>query len=60
MMMTGPVLAGTKVVSARADQTGGGPGFKVIKGIPKGLSAPGDGALADNTLYVFPNVRASR
>jgi hypothetical protein len=54
MMMADPVLAGTKIVSARAAQSGGGPEFKVIVGVPKGLGAAGDGALADNTLYVFP------
>lgn len=54
VMMAGPVLAGTKVVSARAVQANGGAEFRVIAGVPKGLREAGDGSLADNTLYVFP------
>ena len=61
-MAAGPLLADTRVLSAKAMQVEGGPAFRIVSGIPRGLTRKGvttvgDGALADNTIYVFPEAQ---
>jgi hypothetical protein len=59
LLAAAPALAQTKILSATAQRVEGGPAFKVVTGIPKvltrdGVTTVGDGALAENTIYVFP------
>jgi hypothetical protein len=58
MLGASPSLAETKIVSAALQRVEGGPTFKVVTGIPGGLkqngiTTVGDGALSENTIYVF-------
>jgi hypothetical protein len=59
MLAASPSLAETKIVSAALQRVQNGPPFKMITGIPRGLkrdgiTTVGDGALAANTIYAFP------
>lgn len=61
-MAAGPALADTRVLSAKAKRVEGGPAFRVVTGIPKGLkrqgvTTVGDGALAQDTIYLFPEAQ---
>ncbi len=54
-----PAAAATKVTSASAANLGGAEPFRVVTGIPaaltrEGRTSVGDGALAKNTIYAFP------
>lgn len=57
-----PALAETKILSITAQQVEGGPVFTFVNGIPKaltrdGVTTVGDGALAENTIYIFPEAQ---
>jgi hypothetical protein len=59
VLLSFPAAAGTRVVSASGIQTGSGAELRAMTGIPRALTrndgtVVGDGALATDTLYVFP------
>lgn len=58
ILTAAPVLAETNILSLAAQQVKGGPRFATVNGIPKALTRDGqtvvgDGALTENTIYVF-------
>ena len=59
VLAASPVLAKTKILSAAADRTNEGSKITVVLGVPKaltrdGVTTIGDGRLANDTLYAFP------